>query len=1629
MRLQQSTNGWSYSYVSWTNYDNLNSSSTITKSYTRSAIDGNNYSYRLVIWDYAWNINYISGPSSRLYFDTQAPSTPTISSSSHTSNVWSNNTSANFSITKNSAGPSSSTNYYCIDSSNSCNPTTSWNSKTYNWLSTQILYFRAKTCDTWGCSWVRSFILKTDTTNPSWSVAYSPSTWTNGNVIVKITCSDSNSGCNMSNISGWSKSGYIYSKTFTSNTSWNITIRDIAWNTRSIPYIVNNIDKNSPTTSANNSSTSLWRNTKVDITLSMWDNGWSWISYAKYKWDSNTCTTGTNFTNWQKIQVPSEWTHTLYLCTSDVAWNTQTWSGVYKYDATKPTVVDNYAYDNIWINTGRTITLTPNDPKGSDHSGISSTKYCWGASCLPVTWTTSTSITVTGQINNVIRYQSYDNAGNSSNIWVIYVKVDTTKPTTSANNSSTSLWRNTKVDITLSMWDNGWSWISYAKYKWDSNTCTTGTNFTNWQKIQVPSEWTHTLYLCTSDVAWNTQTWSGVYKYDATKPTVVDNYAFDNVWTNTGRTITLTPNDPKNTGINNVSGINTTKYCWGSTCDISTGTVGVSIVVTGQINNVLKYQTYDNATNASTIWLIYVKVDTTRPTLSANNSSTWIWRNSKVDITLSVWDAWWSWISYSRYRWDNNSCTTSGTSFTNGSKIQVPSEWTHTLYLCTSDVAWNTQTWSGVYKYDATKPTVVDNYAFDDKWTNTGRTITLTPNDPKWPDHSGLTSTKWCWWASCLPVIGTTATSISVNPYVDDTIRYQTYDAAWNSSDIWTIRVKIENSAPVTTLSFEKSDWGAYNETWWTNQDLTATIQCSDNDDITNSQCDSSTYEYRIQASNFTCNASGTWTSNTTFDILADEENKTRYVCSRVKDIAGNGFSYSPVYQINIDKVVPRFQDIISNSPEDRSKLMAVNSRNFEIEVDDNGGSPISLIEWYFENYNTIDSLENTKNSSDSDLNSTDTNILSVNKNISNVDSNRDSDGSRQYVFRITKVVDEAWNVFEDSTNWVKEFLYDVYANSNDIIATVPVNQLDINLTADATDAKLTFELKDIYGNQIIPASGIDRTVSFDFNVTNNLRLNQYTQTVNDDAITLDRPRARGSYTNRFSTSQIWFDNEPSVDGKYTYNFQVYAPTYDRNASNGRQWVNGEAFINTVDYIIEQSASTYIQPTKSGSIADATDIEFKFKPLFKAEFTWDVSKQISGNGAIQNSQLNVVKQSSISTPSGKIYLGFGQTNGTDNVEHPNYSFTYRPNSTNFKITEGHQSNINSLQDLWTSITSKNFDVKIELEEGPVDQSLATYVSSHIAYMLNGKTIVYDGHTVNKPRYVDGTSLANTRLVWLKVLGKIQSKNQQDITTDQSGTDLYAIGNNPKADLKEQIRKNVADITRNANKTPSWTVTNLSWNIWNNSQVGTRLMNDRVLYFWDINGWNINIWNSIDDLISSGIKTIIIEWWNAYIRSNISVNSTANDILGIIILEDENGVGWNLYIDPSVTEISATIYADKSLISYNGSEEIWSGAATSQLKNQLYIFGTLFTENTIWGSVNPYRCPYYIDESNCDFNTAKKFDLNFTRRYFIQENGNPYDWGQSYYPDSSAYYEYPMIIEYNPNIQNTPPPLFNISEEN
>jgi hypothetical protein len=85
------------------------------------------------------------------------------------------------------------------------------------------------------------------------------------------------------------------------------------------------------------------------------------------------------------------------------------------------------------------------------------------------------------------------------------------------------------------------------------------------------------------------------------KPTVSDNYLKDNIWTNQSATITLTPDDPNPNAVNSVSEVKTTKYCWGSTCVPSLGTPATTVNVAPDTQNTIRYQTYDNAGNSSTI--------------------------------------------------------------------------------------------------------------------------------------------------------------------------------------------------------------------------------------------------------------------------------------------------------------------------------------------------------------------------------------------------------------------------------------------------------------------------------------------------------------------------------------------------------------------------------------------------------------------------------------------------------------------------------------------------------------------------------------------------------------------------------------------------------------------------------------------------------------------------------------------------------------------------------------------------------------------------------------------------------------------------------------------------------------------
>jgi hypothetical protein len=75
-------------------------------------------------------------------------------------------------------------------------------------------------------------------------------------------------------------------------------------------------------------------------------------------------------------------------------------------------------------------------------------------------------------------------------------------------------------------------------------------------------------------------------------------------------------------------------------------------------------------------------------------------------------------------------------------------------------------------------------------------------------------------------------------------------------------------------------------------------------------------------------------------------------------------------------------------------------------------------------------------------------------------------------------------------------------------------------------------------------------------------------------------------------------------------------------------------------------------------------------------------------------------------------------------------------------------------------------------------------------------------------------------------------------------------------------------------------------------------------------------------------------------------TSPDSLLGVVVMKDEAGNGGNLYISPNITNIVGTYILDGSMMSYDGSSELGYNTPIATLKNQLYLFGSITSENTI-----------------------------------------------------------------------------------
>ena len=262
------------------------------------------------------------------------------------------------------------------------------------------------------------FTVNKDETAPTGSHSTNPSDWTNGNVTITVTATDSVSGVKrIKKPDGNYVSSASTTYTVTANGTYTFVLEDNVGNTRNYTVTINNIDKTAPTGSLSHSPTN-WVNTDVKIHWSVADAN-SGVKQIKLP-DGTIKTTATG-----DYTVSQNGTYTFVVY--DVAGNTLTLQEtVTNIDKVAPTGSLSHSPTN-WVNTDVKIHWSVADA----NSGFKQIKLPDGT--IKTTATGDYTVSQNGTYTFVV----YDVAGNTLTLQETVTNIDKTPPTGSLGHNPT----------------------------------------------------------------------------------------------------------------------------------------------------------------------------------------------------------------------------------------------------------------------------------------------------------------------------------------------------------------------------------------------------------------------------------------------------------------------------------------------------------------------------------------------------------------------------------------------------------------------------------------------------------------------------------------------------------------------------------------------------------------------------------------------------------------------------------------------------------------------------------------------------------------------------------------------------------------------------------------------------------------------------------------------------------------------------------------------------------------------------------------------------------------------------------------------------------------------------------------
>ncbi len=283
----------------------------------------------------------------------------------------------------------------------------------------------------------------------------------------------------------------------------------------------------------------------------------------------------------------------------------------------------------------------------------------------------------------------------------------------------------------------------------------------------------------------------------------------------------------------------------------------------------------------------------------------------------------------------------------------------------------------------------------------------------------------------------------------------------------------------------------------------------------------------------------------------------------------------------------------------------------------------------------------------------------------------------------------------------------------------------------------------------------------------------------------------------------------------------------------------------------------------------------------------------------------------------------------------------------------------------------------------IEQYLSYKISSDFA-----QNVVYPAETFIKDAQVKSMGV-NTN-------GTVEG---EQIYNSGGGRDLKVVSTSSSLDLRKEIRRNVASITRTITACTAKDLDSLP-----TSNTGTENCiikddtNKTVITYYKGDNTNrlLSLTNSGNNIsIPNGYHyTLIIEGADLSIEENLVYPASKNTSFGMIVMQDKDGKGGNVYIDPKPTNIVGLLYAEGSLISAKhlpGEMDIYytmAGPSTSELNHQLFWQGSIASKNTIGGTPQQI-IPEGVDCSGWDddeANCSQAHDLDFIRRFTTINKG-------------------------------------------